>query len=95
MADALDAPTIYRQGAPVLGVPVLSLDYRNQVDRNTPLAAVLTILADQQLQLALLTKAVAYFDLPWYTKLWRSLCGRSRAAERRRAIRSALARATL
>lgn len=28
MADALDAPTVYRDGPPTLGVPVFSLAYR-------------------------------------------------------------------
>jgi hypothetical protein len=86
MADYLDAPTIYREGFPTLGVPVLSLTYRSQLDENTPLASVLVLLQDHERQIAALLQAVAYFDLPWYTKLWRSLRGTSRAAQRRHAL---------
>lgn len=52
------------------------------------LAAIRATLAWQHDRLHELADAVAYFDLPWYVRFWRSLRGHSRAAQRRRALRS-------
>lgn len=90
--DALDAPTVFRQGVPTLGVPVLSVDYRpgggtaphivpptrpGVVGREDPRWSLITA------RLLALESAVAILSLPWYTKFWRSLRGLlSRAAQR-------------
>jgi hypothetical protein len=85
--DTLGSPIVLRLDPPALGVPVLSVDYRHQIGDDTPLAAVLDLLVYQQQQIRDLTAAVAYFDLSWSVRFWRSLRGRSRAAQRRRAAR--------
>lgn len=91
MADHLDAPTIYRQGVPTLGVPVLSLDYRMTGGlpgvggyNEPPSTPADPRWAQVDARLLALESLVAYLRLPWYIRLWRSLRGFF-AAQRRHA----------
>lgn len=73
MADALDAPTVYREGAPVLGVPVLSVQYRSGLGTTTPLAAVLDLLDTYGQRLVALEALATYLAQPWWRRWWSGL----------------------
>lgn len=82
--DALDAPTVFRQGSPTLGVPVLSVDYRpagvEWPSAPRQYAPTQTVFDDPRwvptlARLDALEAALTALQRPWYVRLWHALVG--------------------
>ncbi len=78
MSDGLDAPTVFRAGAPTLGQPVMALNYRPLGDRGadrirrveaSPVATQQDI-ALLQAQLNAHEVRLRALERPWPQRLW-------------------------